>query len=99
MTVLMIQFLFLCQLNEWKSTNSWTTIAFIEGLARNIRRTLSVSITNACFYWIISHFVERIVQSISHLRILSYKIRDALSCFLRDVAKQKLFLEQPGGAK
>ncbi|HEX9629851.1 MAG TPA: hypothetical protein VF961_07520, partial [Pyrinomonadaceae bacterium] len=24
-----------------KSTNSWTTIAFIEGLARNIRRTLS----------------------------------------------------------
>lgn len=33
-----------------KSTNSWTRIHDIEGFARNIRRTLSLAITNAHFY-------------------------------------------------
>ena len=52
--------LVLTGLSHHKSTNSWTTITFIEGLACNIRRTLSISIGNACFYWIISNFVAHI---------------------------------------
>jgi hypothetical protein len=78
---------------EDKSTNSWTTIAFIEGLACDIRRTLSVSIRNACFYWIISKLIAQSFSRNPAFEISSIKNQDALSCFLRDVAKEKSFPE------
>jgi len=52
-----------------KSTNSWTTIAFIEGLARNIRRTLFFRIRNARFHWIISPLIADIFSRKSRLEI------------------------------
>jgi len=38
------------QANKNESTNSWTRIHDIEGFARNIRRTLSLVISNLHFY-------------------------------------------------
>ncbi len=74
-----------------KSTNSWTTIAFIEGLACDIRRTLSVSIRNACFYWIISSIVAYTFSRETSSEILFDVTQDAVSCLSSDVAKKKLF--------
>ena len=58
-----------------ESTNSWTTIIFIEGLARNIRRTLSVSIRNACFYWIIPQVVSQSFPRKASLKFQRQKLR------------------------
>ena len=72
---------------DHKSTNSWTTITFTEGFARNIRRTVSIAIRNACFYWIILQMRVPIFWRKSSLANSCNRNWDAVSFLSRDVAK------------
>jgi len=63
----------------------------MEGFARNIRRTLSVLIRNACFYWIISKVVAQIFQRKSSFKNLSDQIEELYLFSLETLRKRNDF--------
>ena len=63
----------------------------MEGFARNIRRTLSVWIRNACFYWSISKVITHTLRLKSSFKIHSLKIETLYLFSLETLRKRNDF--------